>query len=53
MPRSRIAIVVVGLVVLVVAFTLVYSRYYLTPSWQQRIVEEQNLPTIVAGTAVP
>lgn len=47
MPRSRMIVVVLVLVVLAVATTLVLGRY-LTPATQQRIIEQQSVPAITA-----
>jgi hypothetical protein len=52
MNRIVLLVVVCALIVLVVGGTLLYSRYFLTPSYQQRIVEQQGTPIIVS-TATP
>jgi hypothetical protein len=40
MRRSTIAIVVAMIVVLSIATPLVITRYYLTPSSEQRVIEQ-------------
>jgi hypothetical protein len=49
MPRTRILAFVAALVIVVVMGTFLLGRY-LTPSVQQRIVEQQAVP---AATALP
>jgi hypothetical protein len=48
MPPSRILIIIVALVVVTVAGTLVFGRYFLTTSVQQRIVEQRSVPAMTA-----
>jgi hypothetical protein len=45
MPRNQIIVVVFVLVVVAVAGTLLLGRY-LTPSTQQRILEQQSAPRL-------
>jgi hypothetical protein len=52
MPRNRLIVVVLLIVIIVIGGTLLYSRYFLTPSYQQRIVEQQGTP-VLASTATP
>ena len=46
MPPSRILLIVVVLVAVTVAGTLVFGRYFLTTSVQQRIVEQRSVPAM-------
>ena len=41
-----ILIIIVALVVVTVAGTLVFGRYFLTTSVQQRLVEQRNTPAL-------
>ena len=46
MPPSRMMLVVVAIVVVTIAGTLIFGRYFLTTSVQQRIVEQRNAPAM-------
>ena len=51
MPRSRMITIALVIAIIVVGGTLLYARYFLTPSYQQRIVEQKGTP--IVSTAVP
>jgi len=50
MRRGTIAIVVAVIVVLAIATPLVMTRYFLTPSSEQRVIEQVRLTAAAAPT---
>jgi hypothetical protein len=51
MRRSTIAIVLAVIIVLSIATPVVVTRYFLTPSSQERVIEQVRATTLAATAA--
>jgi hypothetical protein len=53
MRRSTIAIAVAVIIVLAIVTPLVMTRYYLTPSSEQRVIEQVRMTDAAAPSPIP